>query len=98
MTAASGIAVQRERVLRMGASQRPAEGTLGFRHGNQMNVVRHQAIAKDPGAALGRMPGEQIQVTPVIIRRQEDRLAIVPTLRDVVSYAGNDNAGTARHG
>jgi hypothetical protein len=62
-----------------------------------MDVNGHQAITQDaPPMTLGLL-AEQRQVKASLDVAEEDLLAAVPPLRDVLRYAHRDHACGARH-
>jgi len=71
---------------------------LPLRHGDEVHVICHPAIGQNPEATTLRVPAQEFQVVLLVIRREEHRLPIVATLRNVMRRAGNDNAGTSGHG
>jgi hypothetical protein len=97
VTATAQSAIERQSVLGVDATQQAGEGILAVRHGHEMDVVGHQAIAQEARAGTRRVVAEKIEVKAAIIRRVEDRLAIIATLGDVVGNARKDCAGTAGH-
>ena len=59
-------------------------GPLGDR--NQMNVIRHQAVAKQRDAVALRAFAESFEIETPVVVEQEDVLAIVAPLRDVMRH------------
>src|ERR1035438_7128423 len=62
-----------------------------------MNVIVHQAIAQNPGAVMGGVPGQKTQIETSVCSRIKYGLAIVSPLCDVVGNAGNHYARATGH-
>jgi hypothetical protein len=60
-------------------------------------MFRHEAVSEDAHATSRRNAAEELQIQAAILGREEDRLAVVAALRDVVCYTWNHDAGTTRH-
>ncbi len=63
-----------------------------------MNVIGHEAIAEDFYAVAAALVGEKFEILPAIVIDEENVLAIVAALGEVVGKIGDDNASDARHG
>jgi len=97
MTAALFFVIQRQGVLGMSARQGLRERVLAFRHGDNMNVIIHQAIAQNLQAVPDGLPAKKAEIETAICIRIKYRLAIVTPLCDMVGNAGNDNAWATGH-
>jgi hypothetical protein len=63
-----------------------------------VDVVGHQAPGEAADAAVGAGFAHQLQVGGIVLVAEEDRLAPVAALGDVMSDVGDDEAGEASHG
>ena len=70
-------------------------GPLGDR--NQMNVIRHQAVAKQRDAVALRAFAESFEIETLVVVEQEDVLAIVASLRDVMRHTRRHHPGHTGH-
>jgi hypothetical protein len=82
----------------MRARQSAGERLLVARNCDQVNVVRHEAIAEQSETVQPCVPRQAIQIAAVVARGEEDLLAIVAALSDRVRRSSDDYAGAARHG
>lgn len=71
-------------------------GLAGNDH--EVDVIGHQAVGQDSQPMPRRLLGQQIEIGPSVVIDEEDILAIVAALDDVVGQAGKDDARDARHG
>ena len=71
-----------------GSSQR----ILTLRHGDQVNVIGHQAIGPDGGAIAIGMIAQGLQIFAPVAVIEEHCLASVATMRHVIRHTGNGNA------
>jgi hypothetical protein len=60
-------------------------------------VIGHQAIAQDACAGTCGVSGEKVQIETAVVGGEEDRLTVIAALGNVMSYSGEDDAGTAGH-
>ena len=79
--------------LAQGAGKRI--GSLGNRH--QMDVIRHQAIAEQRDAAAPRAFAQSFKIEAPVIVEQEDILAVVAPLCDVMRHARRHHPGHPSH-
>jgi hypothetical protein len=79
------------------AAQRSRQRTLAVWNGNEVNVVRHETIAENPGAVVRCVSRQKIEIEAAIVGGAKHRFAIVSTLRDVVSDARKDDARATGH-
>jgi hypothetical protein len=64
---------------------------------DQMDVVGHQALAPHRHAMFSAFHGQEIAIKLVIGVAEENRLAAIAALRDMMRQSGNDEAGDAGH-
>ncbi len=81
----------------VGAAQSSGQRALAVGNGDQVDVVCHETVPENSGAVVCGVPRQKIQVEPAVVGGVENRLAIVSTLRNVVSDAGKNDTGAARH-
>jgi hypothetical protein len=93
MAAASVQAVDVLRVNPMCSADRPGEGIGSSRDGDEMDVIVHQAVAEDGDAVAGALVGEELQVGAAVVIDEEDVLAIVAPLREMMWKTGDDDSG-----
>ena len=96
----SGLAragIDEARVAPMRLAERAGESVGMRRHEDQMHVVGHQTIGPAGNPGLAASFRQQVAVQRVIVIAEEDALAPVSPLRDVVRNAGNHDAGEAGH-
>ena len=67
-------------------------------HGHQVHVAGQEAVAQYLQAEALGLGLEQGEVKLAVGVGEEDLLAVVAALGDVVRDAGNDDAGDTRHG
>jgi len=97
MTGLARPGVHEARIEPVRARQRQSEPSgVGGRE-DQMHVVGHQAIGPDLDAEFGAGRGEPIAIEGVVLVAEENALAAVASLRDMMRRAGKDDAGDARH-
>ena len=97
MPAASVETVDVLRVDQVRAADGAGERILVGGRGDQVDVVRHEAIAGDDEAELFRLLFQDGEVTAAIVVDEKSILAVVPTLRDVMRNPRDDDSGDARH-
>src|ERR1035438_3678768 len=90
--------VQPPRIVHVRPAQALSQRGLRGRNGDQMNMVPHEAIADDTSRASAGVVGQQLEVQGVIGVFEEDALAAVAALRDVMPAARDNDAGDACHG
>jgi len=66
-------------------------------HDDQMDVVRHEAVAQDLHLVPERVRSQQIEVKEAILVLKEDVLAVVAPLGDVVRDARRNHASLSWH-
>jgi hypothetical protein len=62
-----------------------------------VDVVCHETVPENSGAVVCGVPRQKIQVEPAVVAGAENRLAIISTVRNVVSDAGKNDTGAAWH-
>ena len=77
--------------------EEPGQRLLPAGNGDQVDVIRHQAVGPDVEAVPGAEVGEQLQVSVVIARIGEDGLPVISPLRDVVGITNRNGSGYSRH-
>ena len=92
----AGAAMEAVDVLRI-TKVRPADG-LGervflMRRGEDMDMITHQAIAEQFEPVLVRLLFEELQIHPPIIIDEEDILAVVASLGDMMGTSGRNCSG-----
>jgi hypothetical protein len=73
--------------------ERLLQAIVGGRHGNQMNMVGHQAIGQHLNLMLVGVLFKPCQVNLSILIGEKDTLTSIAALRDVVGKAGKDGSG-----
>lgn len=74
-----------------------AEGGLGGRLHDQVEMVGHEADAEELDGVLGFRRGEQVETGGVVALLVEDRRAAVPTIEHMVGVPGYLSARNPRH-
>ena len=86
------------RVPVMGSPDSLGESLFGMRRDNQVNVVRHQAVAENLKAVSRRLLTQKRKIPHPVLLREEDRLTIVAPLRHMVRSPRHDCPSDTRHG
>jgi hypothetical protein len=71
-------------VLGVNPAKRAGEGVRALRHGDQVTMTRHEAVAQDGDAMMTGIVLEQFEVEPVVFGPKIGLLAVVPALGDVM--------------
>ena len=83
------------------SKMRPPDGfrqrIVSQRRGDDVDVVRHQAVAQHLEAEPLGVFAKQFEVDTAIVVDEENILAVIPSLHDVVRLTGDDNSSDARH-
>jgi len=82
-----------ERVLRMSVPQGAREGVFAFGNSHKMDVIGHEAIADDAYAGTRGVVAQEVQVEAAIVVGEEDWLAVVAALSNVMGNSREDGAG-----
>ena len=83
-------------VAPVGFGEGPRKAGLVRRHGNDVNMVRHQAISPDPGLRPLAPSCEEIKIGAIILIGEEGSLTPVAALRDVMRHVRNDKSCKSR--
>jgi hypothetical protein len=67
-------------------------------HGDKVDVIGHQAVGEDIESALGSVVPKQTQVSPIVGPDEEDVLASIAALGDVVRDTRNYDSRHTWHG
>src|SRR5581483_6314831 len=67
-----------------------AQPVLIRQHDDQMDVIRHQAVAPDLRLGLFRRRGEQVAIERVVAVLEEGRPPAIAALGHMIGHAGND--------
>lgn len=79
-------------VASLSGTQSPSQGIFVGRTDNQVDMIGHDTVAKDSQAmAMGVFP-EQGEVDEAVLVGEEDILAIVPPLRNMMRKASGDES------
>jgi len=84
-------------VIVVGKTDGAGEGAGGGGRGDDVDVVGHEAVAEDVDLVGGGVFLEEREVEGTVGIREEDVLAVVAALGDVVRAVGDDDAGAAGH-
>lgn len=91
-------AVEPSRVVIVGAAQTLRQDRRAVRHGDQMHVVAHQAIAEQRNLLLLTVEAQRFDVMDAVQVGFEDSLAVIAPLRNVVRHAHRNHANQSSHG
>ena len=89
--------IQPPGIIVVSPSKGPRQGAAAVRYRQQVNVIRHQAIAGDPNRRFLAVTPQEVEIgeaVPVVIKY---RLLTVSALRDVVPAAGRHHARKSSH-
>jgi hypothetical protein len=81
----------------MSVPQGAREGVFAFGNSHKMDVIGHEAIADDAYAGTRGVVAQEVQVEAAIVVGEEDWLAVVAALSNVMGNSREDGAGTAGH-
>ncbi len=84
-------------ILAMDRAQHPMETLGGLRYRDEVHVIRHEAIRDYLHAIAFGMNFQQSEVGHLIRGAEEDRLAVVAALGEVVRNTRDQNSGATRH-
>jgi hypothetical protein len=68
----------------MGLADRPRQGVLGWRPGNQVNMIRHQAVRPNLDTALLAPLRHELDIGRVVVLAEERLLPTIPPLRHMM--------------
>jgi hypothetical protein len=94
-TRAPSIEILREPA--MDTPEKDSQGVLLRRHGNQVDVVGHQAVSENRDGRKARLLTQEIEINQTIGSGTEDELARGTALGDVVGRAGRNASGNPGH-
>ena len=97
MPRASVSPVEALRVARVALAEGAGKRIVPLGDRNQMNVIRHQAVAKQRDAVALRAFAESFEIETPVVVEQEDVLAIVAPLRDVMRHTRRHHPGHPSH-
>ena len=75
----------------------PRHGGRILRHGDEMYMIRHQAIAEQSQSIVSRELGEELEVEPAILVTIKDLLSVVSALRDMMRDTGHNESWWSWH-
>ncbi len=70
---------------------------IAFGYGDEVHMVGHQAVGQNADIVRADVVAEDGEVDAAVGIGEEDVLAEVAALGDMMSHAGNDDAGETRH-
>ncbi len=80
------------------STDREMQRVFPRRHGDEVDMVGHQAVAKHPHPVLAALCSQYVQIRDTIVIDKEHVLPIVSALSNMVSNTRNDYARLSRHG
>ena len=89
--------VHTPRVASVCFSDAPSEAILRIGHGDQMDVVGHQAVGPDFDAASPAPLGHKSEIRPVVVLAEEGLLSAISPLRHVMGVARHNDTCDSRH-
>ena len=92
MTYAPQPHVDRTGILGMDTTKRAREGVRALGDGDEVDVIRHEAVAEDSDAMVTGIVLEQLEVEPVVFGPEIGLLAVVPAVGDVVRNTWQNQA------
>ncbi len=95
MTYASQAHVNGTGVPGVDAAEGAGEGVLLLGDGDEVDVIRHEAVAEDGDAVVTGVVFEELEVEPVVFGPEVCGLAVVTALGDVVGDAWENQARRA---
>jgi hypothetical protein len=84
-------------ILGVNAAEGAGEGVLLLGDGDEVDVIRHEAVAEDGDAVVTGVVFEELEVEAVVFGAEVCGLAVVTALGDVVGDAWEDQAREAWH-
>ena len=98
VAAAAVEAVDALCVEEVDAADGAGEGGFGPGHGDEVDVVGHEAVAEDAQSEARGLAVEQAEPFAAVVVGEEDVLPVVAALGDVVRDAGDDGSCASGHG
>jgi hypothetical protein len=96
-TVAAAASVEVLGVGRVDTANEPRQRVLRLRNDDEVDVVRHPAPAEQLGLAGSEMESQELLVAAPVFVRQEDVLAVIAALGDVMRYANRHHSRWAGH-
>ena len=97
MTYAPQPHVDRAGIFGMHPARGAREGVRALRYGDEVNVIRHEAVAEDGDAMVTGIVLEELEVEPVVFGPEIGLLAVVPALSDVMRNTWQNQARQSGH-
>jgi len=97
LAAEAVVIVGDSRVLALEALHHGGESVVGFRFDEQVDVIRHERVADDADFLLGGVAVEEREVEVAIVVAEEDVLAEIAALGNVLRESGGCEAWHASH-
>ena len=85
------------RILVMSDTQHARKAVVIGRYGNQMHVIRHQAICPNVNSGSLLIPVQQRQVFEIVLVAEKRGLFAITTLRYMVGISGNNQSCDSGH-
>jgi hypothetical protein len=89
--------VEIARIVGVRAPHDASQGTGAVGHGDQVDVIAHQAVGPDAQVVAFRVAAEQVEIELAIQVSCENVLAGVAALGHLMRQAGDDNPRDSRH-
>jgi len=97
MPAALVASVEGLRIARMDLHDEPGEGIRQPRHGDEMDVIVHPAPTEEVDGTGGELGSQEVLVAAPVFVGQEDLLAIIAAMGDVMRDVDRDHPRLAGH-
>ena len=91
------LAMDSSRILAVHCAENTMQTIGGARHDNKVNMIRHEAIRSDFYCMTCGMALQEIQVRALIGGTEEDALAMIPTLGQMMWASRKNDSGAPRH-
>ena len=89
--------VERARVFGLEALHHDGESIAGLRFEDEVDVIRHEGVGDDTDFVLGGVAVQERKVEVAVGVGEEDVLAVVAALRDVLGESGRCESWHASH-
>jgi hypothetical protein len=97
MTYAALLPVLLQGVLRMHLTQRTRQALRRGRNQDKMDVIRHKTPTQNADVVAQGVFAKQFQVAEAILWREEDVLAVVSSLGNVMRYPSENESRSTGH-